>query len=79
MATYAPLNPVPQTWTTAPAANETVVWQVRSGTVLLTTGDTASDDAAMVLTAPYALPIGPNNPVRYRAATDGAHISRNAV
>lgn len=79
MATYAPLNPVPTAWTSYPAAAEPVVWQVRSGTILLTTGTTLSDDAGTILVAPQALTISKDLPVAIRALTPTTHVTRNAI
>mgnify|MGYP006948855530 CR=1 FL=1 len=80
MPSYPSLHPTTDSWTAAPAASELVIWQVRSGTVLLTTNDTPSDDVALILTPPQAVPIAAGYPVHVRAMPGTpAHVTRNAA
>lgn len=80
MADHAPIYLTSTAWTTAPAVAESVMWQVRSGTVLLTTGDVASAEASLLLSAPQAVVISSGFQVHARSLLGTpAHVSRNVV
>lgn len=80
MNEYPPIFPIAGSWITAPATAETVIWQARSGTALLTTNDVPSEEGSIFLSAGQAIAIGPGHQAHVSTLPGTpAHVTRNAA
>lgn len=80
MADYSPLVLSTNGWTEIAAADETVVWSVKEGSVLVTTNSSPSERGSILFRPGSHLTVGPGTAVNVRLApaVPSATISRNS-